>query len=50
MPKKAGEIAVTRKFIRDSGKRIGSRLTVNPRIGFLRYFRYERYERCGRHE
>ena len=28
MPKKAGEIAVTRKFIRDSGKRIGSRLTV----------------------
>ena len=45
MPKKAGEIAVTRKFIRDSGKRIG-----NPRIGFLRYFRYERYERCGQHE
>ena len=30
MPKKAGEIAVTRKFIRDSGKRIGSRLTVAP--------------------
>ena len=30
MPKKAGEIAVTRKFIRDSGKRIGSRLTVTP--------------------
>ena len=30
MPKKAGEIAVTRKFIRDSGKRIGSRLTVIP--------------------
>ena len=29
MPKKAGEIAVTRKFIRDSGKRIG-RLTVTP--------------------
>ena len=32
MPKKAGEIAVTRKFIRDSGKRIGSRLTVAPPI------------------
>ena len=30
MPKKAGEIAVTRKFIRDSGKHIGSRLTVTP--------------------
>ena len=30
LPKKAGEIAVTRKFIRDSGKRIGSRLTVTP--------------------
>lgn len=30
MPKKAGEIAVTRKFIRDSSKRIGSRLTVIP--------------------
>ena len=30
MPKKAGEIAVTRKFIRDSGKRIGTRLTVIP--------------------
>ena len=28
LPKKAGEIAVTRKFIRDSGKTIGSHLTV----------------------
>ena len=28
LPKKAGEIAVTRKFIRDSGKKIGSYLTV----------------------
>lgn len=30
LPKKAGEIAVTRKFIRDSGKKIGSHLTVAP--------------------
>ncbi|WJO87316.1 FtsX-like permease family protein [Bifidobacterium catenulatum] len=30
LPKKAGEIAVTRKFIRDSGKKIDSHLTVAP--------------------
>lgn len=30
LPKKAGEIAVTRKFIRDSGRKIGSHLTVAP--------------------
>lgn len=30
LPKKAGEIAVTRKFMLDSGKKIGSRLTVTP--------------------
>ena len=38
LPKKAGEIAVTRKFIRDSGKKIDSHLTVAPRILFFRYF------------
>ena len=30
LPKKAGEIAVTRKFMLDSGKKIGSHLTVTP--------------------
>ena len=30
LPRKAGEIAVTRKFMLDSGKKIGSHLTVAP--------------------
>ncbi|NEG55258.1 ABC transporter permease [Bifidobacterium platyrrhinorum] len=30
MPKKAGEVAVTRQFLKDSGLRIGSKLTVTP--------------------